>query len=430
MKKLLSSIIISAILIININPAKAETLNIDAKSYILMDSKTGKVICEYNADQKLYPASTTKIMTAILGIENAKPEDIMTVSQYAIDNIGPGGMNIGLLPGEQLMFKDLLNALLVRSANETAFVIAENIGPTPEAFFAKMNERAKELGAVNTNFVNPCGMDTDEAGQYHLSTARDLSLMAKHAMTLPLFRETVKKTSFTIPVTNMHDEAVTLASTNKLFYGKYSSQYYSKVTGIKTGYTNRASFNLVASAINENGMELISVILGCPFSDGIYQYSKELLEYGFKNYTLQNLISANSYVTSVSVAGASFNPNLDILAAEELKCVVENEPNVWDNITKNVQMKNNITAPVKKGAVLGSIEFHKDNISLGKVNLIASRDIEKIVPTSLPTQKIIPSFEDSALIKILLTLVSVLIGFFALRTTLKRISRNRRLNRL
>ncbi len=429
MKKLITSIFLSVIFIINTTTVKAQSLNIEAKSYILIDLKTGHVISEYNADQKAYPASTTKIMTAILGIENANAEDIMTVSQYAIDNIGPGGMNIGLLPGEQLMFKDLLNALLVRSANETAFVIAENIGPTPEAFYAKMNERAKELGAMNTNFVNPCGMDTDEKSQNHLTTARDLALMARHAMTLPLFRETVRKSSCIIPSTNMHDEAITLPSTNKLFGDKYKSEYYSKITGIKTGFTNRALLTLVSSAMDENGMELISVILGCP-SDAIYQYSKELLEYGFKNYSVHDLIAANSYVTSISVADASFNPNLDIIASEDLSCILPKDPNTLDSITKNIKIKDNISAPVKKGTVLGSIEFVKDDITLGDVNLVASRNIEKLVPTAVPSQKIISKFGDSIFVKVMITLFSLVIGFFLLRITLKKISRNRRINRL
>ncbi|WP_010248343.1 D-alanyl-D-alanine carboxypeptidase family protein [Acetivibrio cellulolyticus] len=428
MKKLFIGIIMFTILNMNINTAKAEPLNIDAKAYILIDSKTGQVISEYNADQKLYPASTTKIMTAIIGIENADPEQLMTVSQYAINNIGPGGMNIGLLPGEQLKFKDVLNALLVRSANETAYVIAENVGPTPEAFFAKMNQRAKELACTNTNFVNPCGMDTDEASQNHLTTARDLSLMAKHAMTLPLFKEIVKKTSCTIPPTNMHNEAYTLPSTNKLFYGKYSSKYYNEVTGIKTGYTVRASFNLVSSAKNEEGMELISVILGCPNSEGIYQSSKDLLEYGFKNYSMQNLIAANSFVTSVRVADASYNPNLNIVAAEDLKCILPNEPTNQADISEDIKINKNITAPIKEGAVLGSIEYKQAGISIGKVNLVASRNVERILATPTPP-RIITSFGNSIYKKVLLTIFAVIIGFLALRTILRKISRNRRLNR-
>jgi len=428
MKKFITGIILSAILLINVTQAKAQPLNIDAKSYILIDSKTGYVISEYNADEKLYPASTTKIMTAILGIENAKPDDIMTVSQYAIDNIGPGGMHIGLLPGEQLKFIDLLNALLVRSANETAYVIAENIGPTPEAFVAVMNKRAKELGALNTNFVNPCGMDTDEKDKDHLSTARDLALISKYAMTLPLFRETVKKASHTIPPTNLHDEEVILYSTNKLFQARYKSEYYTEVTGIKTGFTNKALFNLVASAKDDTGMELISVILGCP-TDAIYQYSKELLEYGFKNYSLKNLIAANSYVTSVSVADASYNPNLDLVAAEDLKCIVSNEPDAFDSIERNIKVKENITAPVKKGAILGSVEFVKDGFTLGEVNLIASRSIEKLIPTPEPSQKLISNFGNSKIPKILITMFSLIVGFLLLRMTLRKISRSRRMRR-
>lgn len=429
MKKLLISAIIFGILSINITPAKAEPLNMDAKAYILIDSRSGQVLSEYNADQKLYPASTTKIMTGIIAIENADPEQLMTVNQYAIDNIGPGGMNIGLLPGEQLKLKDLLNALLVRSANETAYVIAENIGPTREAFFEKMNERAKELGATNTNFVNPCGMDTDKASQNHLSTARDLALMAKHAMTLPLFREIVKKTTCTIPATNMHQEAVTLATTNKLFLAKYKSDYYSEVTGIKTGYTDRAGFNLVSSARNESGMELISVILGSPSNDSLYQNSKSLLEYGFKNYTQYNLISANAYVTSVNVTDASFNPNLDIIAEKELKCILPKDSTNSNSITQDVKINENIAAPVKKGTVVGTIEYKNDGISLGKVNLIASRNIEKLVPTPTPKKNIVPPFNGSKIKKAILIILAILTGFFALRITLRKISRSRRLNR-
>ncbi|HOQ00381.1 MAG TPA: D-alanyl-D-alanine carboxypeptidase family protein [Acetivibrio clariflavus] len=430
MRKLITGIILTATLIINTaTQINAQTFNFDAKSYILIDSKTGYVICEHNTDQKLYPASTTKIMTAIMGIENAQPDDIMTVSQYAIDNIGPGGMNIGLLPGEQLTFKDLLNALLVRSANETAFVIAENIGPTVDAFMKKMNERAKELGALNTNFVNPCGMDTDESAKNHLTTARDLALMAKYAMTLPLFRETVKKTSCTIPPTNKHEEEIILPSTNKLFQAKYKSEYYTEVTGIKTGYTNRALFTLVASAANEDGMELISVMLGCP-TDAIYQYTKELLEYGFKNYSQKNLIAANTYVTSVTVADASFNPNLDLVAAEDFKCILPNDPDAFNSVTKNIKVKDNITAPVKKGTVLGSVEFVKDGFVLGEVNLIASRDIEKLVPTPEPSQKIMSTVGNSRTFKTLKVLFFIVVGFLLLRLTLRKISRRRRMNRL
>lgn len=430
MKKLFIGIVLFTKILTSTAFVQAEPLNIDAKAYILIDSKTGLVISEQNSDQKLYPASTTKIMTAILGIENADPEQIMTVSQYAIDNIGPGGMHVGLLNGEQLKFKDLLNALLISSANETSYVIAENIGPTPEEFFKRMNERARELGATNTNFVNPCGMDTDEAGKNHLTTAHDLSLMAKYAMTLPLFRETVKKTSYTLPSTNMHSEAYTLNSTNKLLLlDEYRSKYYSEVTGIKTGFTSRAAFNLVASAKNEDGMELISVIMGCPTNAGVFQESKKLLEYGFKNYSLQTVVAPNSYIDSTSVADASFNPNLDILTEEGLECALPNDPEVWNDITKDVQINNEISAPVKKDTVLGSVEYKLKGTSLGKVNLIASRDVEKLVIPPTPLKTAMSDFNSSIYSKVLGTLFAALVAFLGLRLILRKISRYRRQRR-
>ena len=184
----------------------------------------------------------------------------------------------------------------------------------------------------------------------------------------------------------------------------------------------------MASAIDDNGMELISVILACP-SDAIYQYTKELLEYGFKNYTQKNLIAANTYVTSVSVADASFNPNLDLVAAEDLKCILPNEPNAFDNITKNVKVKDNIAAPIKKGTVLGSIEFVKDDFTLGEVDLIASRSIEKLIPTPTPSGNIISTFENSKTFKTLAILFFLVVGFLLLRMTLRKISRSRRIKR-
>ena len=233
-------------------------------------------------------------------------------------------MHIGLLPGEQLTLRNLLDALLVRSANETAYVIAENLCSTRSEFYDLMNKKSKELGAVNTNFVNPCGIDNGKAGENHLSTASDLAKIARYAMTLPYFREVVKKTVITIPPTNKHNEEVVVGSTNRLLlYSKvkYKSDYYSEITGIKTGSTDRALNNLVSSAINDDGVELIAVILGVQNYDMVFDYSKNLLEYGFKNYTMQPVIAPNQFIESVTVTDAAQNDSLDIIASPEgLKC--------------------------------------------------------------------------------------------------------------
>lgn len=191
---------------------EAFSLGIEAESCILIDSRTGQVLYSQNADKSgIYPASTTKIMTAIVALENADLDHVMTASQAAINDIGEGGMNIGIMAGEKICFIDLLNAMLVCSANEAANIIAENVASSREEFISMMNKRATELGALNTNFVNTCGIHNSK----HYTTARDMAIIARHAMTIPTFREIVKKDHYDMPITNKHEKWNTLYTTNK-----------------------------------------------------------------------------------------------------------------------------------------------------------------------------------------------------------------------
>lgn len=432
MKKLLIFLIMTTILLSSIVIVKAQPLDIDARAYILIDSKTGQVLAEYNPDFKTYPASTTKIMTAILALELGDLDQIMTVNQTAIDDIGPGGMHIGLLAGEQLELRYLLDALLVRSANETAYVIAENLCSSRQEFYNLMNERARELGATDTNFVNPCGIDNGEKGKNHLTTARDLARMAQYAMTIPYFRETVQKTIIKIPPTNKHSDEVIVGTTNRLLLyssSKYKSDYFTKVTGIKTGYTDRALNNLVSSAMNDEGTELIAVVLGVENYDMVFEYSKKLLEYGFKNYSIQPVVAPNSYITSVPVSNASGNYNLDVIASPEgLKCLLPNDSNNTDYEIERYIMES-IEAPVKKGDVLGFLEIKRNGVSIGKIDAVASRDVEKLEAPSEPQNVIIKTINDPVLKKVTTGALIFLLMFLMLRFTLRRISRSLRSKR-
>ena len=427
MKKLLLIVSLMVIVISNAVYINAQSLDISARAYILIDSKTGQVLAEHNPDFKTYPASTTKIMTGILAIELGDLDQVMTVNQSAIDDIGPGGMHIGLLPGEQLELRYLLDALLVRSANETSYVIAENLCSSRQEFYDLMNERARELGATNTNFVNPCGIDNGKKGKNHLSTARDLAMIARYGMTLPYFREVVKKTLITIPPTNKHDEEVIVGSTNRLLLysnSKYKSDYYTRITGIKTGYTDRALNNLVSSAENDEGIELISVILGVENYDMVFAYSKQLFEYGFKNYSIQQAVAPNSFIKSVPVANAAGNNNLDVIASPEgLKCLLPNNANKTDYIVEE-HIKSDINAPVKKGDILGYLEVTRNGISLGKVNAVASRDMEILMPSPTPVKIFEQTINSSILKKVTLCTLIFFMMFMLLRFTLRRISRS------
>ncbi|HOM01656.1 MAG TPA: D-alanyl-D-alanine carboxypeptidase family protein [Acetivibrio sp.] len=419
--------IITTILLSGFIMVEAQPLEISARAYILIDSKTGQVLAEHNPDLQTYPASTTKIMTAILALEMGDLDQMMTVNQSAIDDIGPGGMHVGLLAGEQLELKYLLDALLVRSANETAYVIAENLCSSREEFYSLMNEKARELGATNSNFLNPCGMDNGEKGKNHLTTARDLAKIAQYAMSMPEFREIVQKTLIKIPPTNKHSEEVIVGTTNKLLlYGnsKYKSDYFTKVTGIKTGYTDRALNNLVSSAMNDEGTELIAVVLGVENYDMVFEYSKQLLEYGFKNYSLQPVIAPNSYITSVPVSNAEGNHNLDILASSEgLKCLLPNDSSNTDYEIES-RIKQNIEAPVKEGDVLGFVEVKRNGVTIGKVDAVASRNVEKLQPSEESQNVIIKTVTDPALKKVTTGALIFLLMFLMLRFILRRISRS------
>jgi len=427
MKKLLTIITLIIIVLSNAAYINAESLGINARAYILIDSKTGQVLAEHNPDFKTYPASTTKIMTGILAIEMGDLDQLMTVNQSAIDDIGPGGMHIGLLAGEQVKLRYLLDALLVRSANETAYVIAENLCSTRQEFYDLMNEKARELGATNTNFVNPCGIDNGKKYENHLSTARDLALIARYGMSLPYFREVVQKTIVRIPPTNKHDEEVVVGTTNKLLLysnSKYKSDYYTKITGIKTGYTDRALNNLVSSAENDEGIELISVILGVENYDMVFDYSKQLLEYGFKNYSMQDVVAPNSYIKSVHVANGAGNNNLDIVASSDgLKCLLPNNAKKTDfEIEEHINTE--ISAPIKKGEVLGYLEVKRNGVSLGKIDAVASRDMEEFVPSPPPQRIIEQSIKSPILKKVTIGTLIFFIMFMLLRFTLRRISRS------
>jgi D-alanyl-D-alanine carboxypeptidase/D-alanyl-D-alanine carboxypeptidase (penicillin-binding protein 5/6) len=419
MKKLFSLIILIAILCSGIQTSHAEGLNINANSYILIDSATGQVIYEQNADEKKQiPASTTKIMTAVIALEKGRLDQMMVASQAAINDIGKDGMNIGIMAGERIRMEDLLNALLITSANETANIIAENISPDRQEFVDLMNEKAEELGALDTHFTNTCGAHDEN----HYTTAKDLAKISQYAMTLPKFREIAGKTTYTFPATNKHNIWGTLPYTNKLFDLK--SEYYNKVTGIKSGYTTPAGHNLVSSAVNDQGMELISVIMGVRTStkaENVFTYSRSLLEYGFKNYSLQTVEEQGRIVKSINAADAEGDPNLELVTKDGLKCSLPNETALW-NIQMEEHLPESLNAPINQGDVLGYIEYKRNGVTLGKVDLVASRTIAK--GKEIKAAKTVKGlFENPVFNKVLKYTISFIIFFLILRFILRKVSR-------
>jgi D-alanyl-D-alanine carboxypeptidase (penicillin-binding protein 5/6) len=428
MKKILSAfVILSCVLQLNVSGVNANQPDIDAQASILIDSKTGQVLFEQNSQQKgLYPASTTKIMTAIIALERGDMNQIMTASQAAINDIGKDGMHIGIMEGEQIPLINLLEAMLISSANETANIIAENICETREEFIELMNQKAKELGAVDTHFTNTCGMHDPQ----HFTTAADLAKIARHAMSIPEFRNIVSKTEYNMPVTNKHDSWPTLYSTNLLLRRGSQNAIY-RINGIKTGYTNPAGFNLVSSAENDYGMELIGVVMGVR-NDGaknnVYKYSEQLLEYGFQNFSTQSIVNKGQVIKKdIQVIDAEDDAVLDLVAENSIECVMPLDVNKWD-LVRNEHINSPITVPVNKGDILGYVEYVKDGIVLGKTNILASQSIKKSAALTPDN----PDNSDGSLTNILgnpifrrtvIIVCIVLIAFVILRMVLRKISR-------
>lgn len=340
-----------------------------SESAILIDAKSGTILVQKNADKKMYPASLTKIMTAILAIEMGKLTDVITVDDdtpYEIE-----GSHIALDPGEILTLKDLLYAMMLPSANDAASVIAKHYGKTLDSFVKIMNDKAKELGAYNTHFTNPHGLHDEN----HYTTAADLALITKYAMENETFREIVATTRYEIQITNKKDEPRYFTTLNKLIYntsynqicvdGTYISPYYEYATGAKTGYTPQAGNCLVATA-KKDGTELIAVTMK-GISLEMYQDAHNLFNYGFREYENTTLISKNTFVKNIKITNGD-SREISVITENDLTALIEKSSS--GDIKSNVII-NDITLPIGKNDVVGKIEYTLNNEVIGVVNLIS-----------------------------------------------------------
>ena len=362
----------------NMSFALENNIEISAPSAILIESKTGRILYEKNSEEKRYPASTTKIMTALLTLENV--EDLQskaTVSYNAVFSV-PSGYSVDTLKvGEELSIEELLYALLVKSSNEAANVLAEYVAGNVDSFATMMNTRAAELGCKNINFVNPNGIHNEN----HYSTAYDLSLIAKEAMKNETFRKIVSTVSHTLPSTNKYEQTDrNLITTNDLI-NKKNKNYYEYAIGIKTGYTAYAKNCLVAGA-NKDGVELISVVLGTDKKEvnGLSKRdtdTKTLFEYVYNNFSQKKVSTARETVVGqTKIKGATTETkNLDLNTDSDINILVTNDKEK-DKINGEIKLNEDIKAPIAKGDTLGTITYNSDGIEY-TANVIAANDVQK-----------------------------------------------------
>ena len=367
-------------MVILVHTSYADDLNLSGESAILIDVDTLEILYSKNPHQKLYPASTTKIMTGILAIELGNMDDIVTVDQEVVDLTD--GSHIALEPGEELSLEHLIKALLIESANDAALAIAKHISGSIDEFVKLMNEKAKAIGALNTNFVNPNGLPHEE----HLSTAYDLALMAKYAMENETFREIVKNYTYTIPITNKKSQERNLWSANRLLYsterinvnGTQTTIKYEGVNGVKTGYTIAAGQCLVTS-YEKDGHKLIAVVLKSS-GKNIYSDIHKLLNYGTNNFEKVKIGYGNKFIDNFPVENGVIPFVAGITKSDTYYIVEKSKVDlIEEKITKNT-----LEAPISKGQVIGKVEYYLDGRKISETDIISTMDIDLIpVPTLL-----------------------------------------------
>ncbi len=353
MKKLRNIIIIVCLLLLASKTVVAAP-HVSAKAAILIDQETGEILYQKNIHQRRAPASTTKIMTGILAVENGVLSDQVTSSNRAAYE---GGSSIYLTPNETLTLEELVYGLLVKSGNDAAVAIAEHIGGSVEDFAVMMNLKAREIGAVNTNFKNPNGLPQEG----HLTTAYDLGQIARYALNNGFFAQVVSTSKKRISWPG-HSWDRILNNTNKLLTKE------DIVDGVKTGYTRAAGRCLVASA-TKNGQQLVSVALK---SADIWSDSLTLLNYGFDNYQKLEVISKGEKVHSLSFSN---NKQVDLVTAKEFNYILAKGTKA--KVKKVINISENISLPIKEADKLGNLAIYdQDGDLLDRIDLIAANEVK------------------------------------------------------
>ena len=336
-------------------------LNLTCGGAILIEQNTGRVLYDYNMHEKLRPASVTKVMTILLIMEAIDSGRIsLTDKVPCSENASSmGGSQIWLDTTEELTVDEMLKAICVVSANDCTVAMAEYLEGSEQAFVEKMNQRAKELGMNDTTFKNCHGIDEDG----HVTSAYDIAIMSRE-----LLKNHAQITNYTtIYMDSLRGGKSELVNTNKLV------RNYEGCTGLKTGSTSVALFNLSASA-TRNGLSLIAVIMRGETSAIRFAEARQLLDYGFNNYQYKELGKANDVVGLANIE-KGLESSIKAVVNKDVGVVIKKSNDI--NITQNVEIFNNISAPVTKGQKVGELTFTLDGNEIAKVDLVADRDVPK-----------------------------------------------------
>ena len=333
---------------------------------LVLDPRTGDVLYEKNADVTRYPASTTKILTALLALENCQLDEQVTVSHAAAS---VEGSRIYLMEGEVLTVEQMLYALLVHSANDAAIALAEHVSGDVQSFAALMNQRAQELGMVNSHFVTPNGLHDD----MHYVTARDLSLVAVEAMKNETFRTIVSTYKYEIPPTNLKAESRILYNSNMLLH---PSKYYEGIQGIKTGFTSIAQASLVAQA-ERNGMRIMAIVMHAD-RWSMPDNMTAVLNYAYNNFAPVTIVPAGVVSKQATVKkGSDKKVELQLNEAVNITSAVVNGQATADPDAYKYKVKTDtLIAPVSAGQKGGTLTLYKDGEVISEYDLYITKDVQ------------------------------------------------------
>lgn len=382
--KTVSILIVTLVMVLCAVPAQAAytpDFDLQSETVLLVNMDTGKVMYEKNADAKVYPASLTKIMTAILALENIEDLDgtKIALKQYIQDMLyGKNASLGGILLGEEVSARGLLYASMLQSANEASLMLGDYMGDGSLAQFAEMmNEKAKELGCTGTNFVNPNGLHDDN----HYTTARDMAKIAAYAMSIPEFVEIVNTVSMDIGPTNRHDQLVQI-TTNKVIVPN-SIYYNPAVSGIKTGTLDEAGRCFVSTA-TKDGFTYLLVLMGAPLYDENgkfldtmvnFEETNKLYDWVFDSFKVKTVMEKGRYIADIPVRLSYEKDVVGLVSDQRLTALIPT-----DVETSSVQLvpdlPESIDAPVKKGDKVGSVKLVLAGEELGEVDLVANQSVE------------------------------------------------------
>lgn len=397
---------------------------ITAKAGMLVSLDTGEMLFEKNIDEKVYPASITKIMTAILMLESEKynPDEKVVMTQEILDMVLGTGLSVSLMKaGEEFTQYDLLHLVMVASYGDSTYLAAQYYGGTVDNFVSMMNQKAKELGLTSTNYTNPVGLHDDN----HYTTVRDIYTLTSYALKNETFREVCDKSRYKFS-TN-YTESRTLSTTNFLL-DNTTNYYYSLAHGIKTGFTDEAGRCLVSIAYPENKeYTYLCILMGCPNSSAkSYQFSEsaQLYRWAFNNFSYKEIANSTEPVCEMPVELSLETDFVPLHFKEPFLSILPNDADESTIVVKPELNSESCEAPVKKGQVLGKAEIYYAEKLIGTVDLVAGSDVK--ASKILIAAKYIKNFFTSSYMKILLVVIILAIIIFIIMCINLNISKIRK----